>query len=350
MKLLPEIKGMEILFKGTHLGNLMSLTAPVHPEPKQLFRWDNDFAWSYGGNVADSIKERVKKAGGQVTGTLRVSLSWFNFDDLDLHIEEPPGRNVRGLHGRICFSNKKGWTGGTLDVDMNAGSGTTREPVENVIWPDKVPDGPYKVIVNNYAARETSDPGFVVEVENAGKISHFKYNKGVRHKQDFAVCTLHMKSGVIERIDPGEIGLTSYTFSQKKWGLDTESYVKVSAVMLSPNYWGDNHVGNKHTFFVLEGAQSDEDTRGFYNEFLHPRLEPHRKVFEVIADKTKCRPTDGQLAGLGFSSTKKESFIVRAQQGKKQRVFNVQVGLGPVVDLAVMNLEGVTKLSLSRNP
>jgi hypothetical protein len=85
-------------------------------------------------------------------------------------------------------------------------------------------------------------------------------------------------------------------------------------------------VGNKHTFFVIEGAKNDEPTRGFYNEFLHPRLEPHRKVFEVIGDKTKCQPTDGQLSGLGFSSTKHESFIVRAQQGKKQRVFHVRVG------------------------
>ena len=98
--------------------------------------------------------------------------------------------------------------------------------------------------------------------------------------------------------------------------------------MLSPNYWGQNAVGNKHTFFVIEGARNDELTRGFYNEFLHPRLEPHRKVFEVIGDKTKCQPAvDGQqLSGLGFSSTKHETFLVRAQQGKKQRVFSVRVG------------------------
>jgi hypothetical protein len=96
--------------------------------------------------------------------------------------------------------------------------------------------------------------------------------------------------------------------------------------MLSPNYWGDNAVGNKHTFFVLDGAKNDEATRGFYNEFLHPRLDAHRKVFEVIADKTKCQPTEGQLSGLGFSSTKKDSFIVRVQQGKSQRIFNINVG------------------------
>jgi hypothetical protein len=205
-------------------------------------------------------------------------------------------------------------------------SPTTREPVENVIWPDKIPDGAYRVVVNNYNHRETNNPGFVIEIENAGKVSHFSYNKIVRGKQDIAVCTVHMKAGRVERIDPGDPAITASNISQEKWGLKTEQYVRVSAVTLSPNCWGGSAVGNKHTFFVIEGAKNDEATRGFYNEFLHPRLEPHRKVFEVIGDKTKCQPTDGQLSGLGFSSTKKESFLVRAHQGKKQRIFNVHVG------------------------
>lgn len=328
-RILPETQAMEIFFSGRHLGNLMALTAPVHPEPKRLFRWDNDFAWSYGGNVADSIKERVKKAGGKIDGVLRISLSWFNYDDLDIHIYEPQGRGTRSLVAdqHIHFRNKVGWTGGTLDVDMNAGGGQTREAVENVVWSAKPPDGPYRIVVNNFAQRETSNPGFVIETESGGKISHYSYNKQVRDKQDITVATLHVKNGVIERVEPGDPGITSANISQEKWGLATERYVKVTTVMLSPNYWGGNAVGNKHTFFVLDGAKSDEETRGFYNEFLHPRLEEHRKVFEVIADKTKCRPTDGQLAGLGFSSTKPDEFLVRVQQGKKQRIFNVYVGV-----------------------
>ena len=323
-RVLPETQGMEIFLKGGQLGNLMSLTAPVNPEPKQLFRWSNDFAWSYTGNVADSIKERVKKAGGQVTGVLRVSLSWFNYNDLDLHIHEPPGRGVSAVASHIHFRHKTGWTGGKLDVDMNV-TPTTRVPVENVIWERSVPDGPYRVVVHNFTQRETNDPGFVIEVENNGKVSHYAYNKGVRAQAEVAVVTLFMKNGIVERVETGDPGITASNISQEKWGLKTEQYVKVTSVMLSPNYWGDSHFGNKHTFFVLDGAKSDEDMRGFYNEFLHPRLEPHRKVFEVIGDKTKCRPTEGQLSGLGFSSTKPDNFLVRVQQGKKQRIFNVQV-------------------------
>jgi hypothetical protein len=324
---LPTATSVEILLKGEHLGNLMSLTAPVHPEPRQLFRWNNDFAWSYGGNVTDSIAERVKRAGGKVEGaTLRISLSWFNYDDLDLHVHEPPSRGSAGLRDHIYYGNKRGASGGTLDVDMNAGGGTTREAVENVVWMDKMSSGAYKVVINNYAKRESSDVGFVVEVECGGKLSHFAYNKAVRDRQDIHVVTLHMKEGRIDSIEMGDPAITASNVSQTKWGLSTEQYVKVDAVTLSPNYWGANATGNKHTFFVLHGAQNDEPTRGIYNEFLHPRLEPHRKVFEVIGDKTKCQPTEGQLSGLGFSSTKRTSVLARVQQGKKQRLFNIHVG------------------------
>jgi len=326
-RILPEATGMELLFKGVHLGNLVSLTAPVHPEPKQLFRWNNDFAWSYAGNVADSIAERVKKAGGKVEGALlRVSLSWFNYDDLDLHVHEPQGRGSAGLRDHIFFRNKRGWTGGELDVDMNAGGARSRDPVENVVWMRRVPDGVYRVVVNNFCKRESVDVGFVVELESGGKLSHFSYNKAVRDEQDIHVATLHMKDGVVGRVEMGDPAITASNISQTKWGLTTEQYVKVNAVTLSPNYWGANAVGNKHTFFVLDGAKNDEPTRGIYNEFLHPRLEQHRKVFEVIGDKTKCQPTDGQLSGLGFSSTKRDSILIRVQQGKKQRLFNVKVG------------------------
>lgn len=329
---LPDASSMEVMLKGEHLGNLMSLTAPVHAEPKQLFKWSNDFAWSYGGNVADSIKERVKKAGGKVDGCqLRVSLSWFNFDDLDLHVYEPKGgRHAWDLHDHIYFRNKVGWTGGTLDLDMNAGTGTTREAVENVVWTRKVPDGAYRVVVNNYVRREANDPGFVIEVECSGKLTHYSYNKGVGNQQNVLVVTLHMKDGAVERAEIDDQAVTPANVSQTKWGLTTEQYVKVNAVTLSPNYWGENEVGNKHTFFVLEGAKCDEPTRGIYNEFLHPRLEKHRKVFEVIGDKTKCQPVDGALSGLGFSSTKRDAVLVKVQQGKKQRLFNVQVGADAV--------------------
>lgn len=324
---LPGATEIEAFVKNEHLGNLMVLTAPVHAEPKQLFRWNNDFAWSYGGNVADSIKERVKKAGGKVEGAvLRVSLSWSNYDDLDIHIHEPAGRGVRGMYDLIYYANKRGASGGVLDVDMNAGHGKTREPVENVVWANSMPNGAYKVVVHQFTQRETSDVGFTIEVENSNRLTYYTYNKALRPKQEVHVCTLHMKGGAIERVEAGDPGISSAAIKQTKWGLTTEQFVKVTMVTNSPNYWGSNAVGNKHTFFVLDGCACDEEMRGIYNEFLHSRLEPHRKVFELIGDKTKCAVTANHLAGLGFSSTKKDSLVVRVRSGKTRRTYTIKVG------------------------
>lgn len=317
-RILPEANGMEVLFKGEHLGNLMSLTAPIHPDPVGLFRWNNDFAWSYAGNIADSsIKERVKQAGGRVTGVqLRCSLSWWNFDDLDIH--------VRGPGGHIHFHRKRGSCGGQLDIDMNV-QPDTREAVENVVW-ERVPDGVYNVSVHNYTHRESIDVGFVVEVENRGAVTQYNYPREVRSKAEIQVVTLTVKGGAVVDAALGDPNITTNAVSQDRWGLKTETYVPVNAVTLSPNHWGENAVGNKHTFFVLEGCLNDEPTRGIYNEFLHPRLMEHRKVFEIIGDKTKCQPTEGQLSGLGFSSTKKDSVVVRVSQGNRRRLFKVQIG------------------------
>lgn len=318
---LPTATELELFLKGQHLGNLVSLTAPVHPEPKQLFKWTNDFAWSYSGNVADSIRERVKRAGGKVEGAaMRASLSWSNFDDLDLHVTEPGG-------GAIYFGARRGYTGGTLDVDMNAGGGRSKNPVENIVW-ENAPtrDGVYRVRVNQYAAREKTDVGFVVEVEFGGKLMHFHYASAVRQSATIEVCDLAVRNGVVESVKVIDPTIRTENVAQTKWGVSTEQFVKVNAVTLSPNFWGNDAVGNKHTFFVLDGCKSDEPMRGVYNEFLHPRLEQHRKVFELIGSKTLCQPTEGQLSGVGFSSTKPDSFLVRVGTGKRKQVYEVKVG------------------------
>lgn len=335
-RVLPETQSMELLFKGNQLGNLMALTAPCHPEPKQLFRWSNDFAWSYGGNVADSpLRQKVQSLGGRVDGVLRFSHMWNhegrNASLMDLHVLMPGSyKHADGCHDTYPTGQRVGWnrrkdpaSGGVQDVDYTAAAPEGHVPVENITFPTfaKLRDGEYVFKIHNWALRQPTKGGFRAEIEFGGQVFQYDHPEPLRHKEWIKLATATLKDGTFTIEHHHRVG----TASQEKWGLKTEQYVKVSAVMLSPNYWGDNHVGNKHTFFVLDGAKSDEDTRGFYNEFLNPRLEPHRKVFEVIADKTKCRPTEGQLAGLGFSSTKKESFIVRARQGKKQRLFNVHV-------------------------
>lgn len=109
-----------------------------------------------------------------------------------------------------------------------------------------------------------------------------------------------------------------------KWGVKTENLTKVQTVMFSPNYWDDNAVGNKHWFFILEGCANDEPTRGIYNEFLAGGLEKHRKVFEILGNKTKCPVVADQLSGLGFSSTRGDNVLMLVKAGRSQKTYNIK--------------------------
>ena len=251
---------------------------------------------------------------------------------MDLHVFLPGSSpHQDGCHDSYPYGPRVGWncrhdfaSGGVQDVDYVNAAPEGFVPVENTTFPTlaRLKNGQYVFKIHNWQLRPPTYGGFRAEIEFGGQVFQYDHPEPLKNKEWITLAVATLKDGVFTIEHKHPVG----TASQDKWGLKTEQYVKVSTVMLSPNYWGENAVGNKHTFFVLEGAKSDEDMRGFYNEFLHPRLEPHRKVFEIIGDKTKCQPTEGHLAGLGFSSTKKDSFLVRVQQGKKQRIFNVLVG------------------------
>lgn len=287
---LKHQNGIKLYFGNDSVSHLVSLTAPVHPEVKSLFRWSNDFAWTYNGNVADSIKEKVKRAGGQVENVaLRCSLAWNNFDDLDLHCECP--------WGHVYFNNKLG----ILDVDMNAGGPSSREPVENMRW-SGLRDGMYAFSVHNFNRRETVDFGFMVELEFDGAVHTFSHPKPLNNHDKVAVCTVVVKNGKVSQVTHSE-HVTKGGLSSEHWGLKTQSLIDVDAIVLSPNYWDDNAVGNKHWFFILRDCKNPEPCRGIYNEFLHPRLEKHRRVFELVGSKTNCPVTDEQMSGVGYSST-----------------------------------------------
>lgn len=315
-KILPNTKHMEILFENKHTNHLMSLIAPKNEAPN-ILKWDNNFSWSYNGNFTDSIKEKVKKAGGNVSGVLRFSLSWFNFDDLDLHVEEPGGH-------LIYFGAKKNYdTSGALDVDMNAGAGTSREAVENITWTqkDKMKKGIYKVKVHNFSLRERVDFGFVVEMEFNGEIKQFSYKKSVPNRKIVDVLTLNFDGETITNLTLGK-DVDSSSISKNVWNINTECFQKVSMLTLSPNHWDNNNIGNKHYFFILDKCLNPEQPRGFYNEFLKSELDSSRKVFEILGEKTKCEKSSEQLSGLGFSSTDKNSVICKVE-GSFNRVLKL---------------------------
>lgn len=315
-KVIPKSTSIEVMLENRHKANFLSLIAPENPTAKNILKWNNNFSWGYSGNVTDSVKERVKSAGGTVEGDLRVSLSWFNHDDLDLHMIEPNGNEIH-------FPNKghRHPSSGMLDVDMNAGSGSTREPVENIIYTDKTKmlHGKYRVIINNYAKRNSIDVGFQIDVEFDGVVRKFPYNDAVRDGENVPFLDVFWDGKNFTLSKEGETD----TKSVEIWGVKTNTFIPVQAVSLSPNFWDGQENGNKHYFFFLSGCKSDEPTRGLYNEFLSNELTPHRKVFEVLGDKMKCQPSDEQLSGIGFSSTKREELVVKVQ-GEFTRMLKIK--------------------------
>ncbi|WP_203807088.1 hypothetical protein [Paractinoplanes tereljensis] len=311
--ILPGAESIDLWVANRHEPHFVSLTTGRHPAAPRLFTWDNDFAWSYGGNVTDSIKERVKRAGGNVTGKLRVSLSWFNHDDLDLHVFEPNGDH-------IWYRDKRN----KLDVDMNASGPFSREPVENVTWTRNIADGEYRIEVNQYHKRDSSPVGFVIETESDGKIEHYSHERAVGHKETVEVGRMTIAGEVITAFRPGK-DMQAGSAGKDLWGITTEQFVPVSTVMYSPSYFDDSEVGNRHYFFMLKGCVNDQPARGIYNEFLRRDLQPHRKVFEVLGDRTKCEPSPDQLSGLGFSSTVRSSVVAKVTMtGGRRRLLSIQ--------------------------
>ena len=301
----PQAKTIEIMFSNQAQKNLMSITAPQDPTAPGLFKWNNGFAWSYTGEITDSIKEKVKRAGGNVDAALRFSLEWFNYDDLDIHIIDP-----RDNH--IYFGNKKG----ILDVDMNAGGGRSRTPVENMSFVSPV-DGVYKVMVNQYSQRERTDYGFVVEAASGSGVNQYTYSEVVKGQVRVGEFKVVGGSIVDAKLNPK---LTGKGIQKEAWGVKTESWVNVDSIILSPNYWDGQAVGNKHFFFIMEGCRNDMPTRGIYNEFLSNEFTEHRKVFEILGDKTKCAVSSDQLSGLGFSSTRGDTATLRVNGEREYKI------------------------------
>ena len=315
-EVLPGAASVEVLLENRHAGNLVSLLAPTHPEAPSMFKWPNGFSWAYSGNIADSMKERVKAAGGSVDGILRFSIQW-NDDgksivDLDAHARIP------GAHIHFCNKTPSGACGGFLDVDMIRPQGIG---VENISWPvgSKLKPGVYKFQVHNYSGHR-NHTGFDAEVEFEGEVHAFSHRSAFTGMVDVAEVTVAKDGGMtIKNLLQG----TSRTQTRTLWNLPTGQFHRVQFVSHSPNHWeGSSGLGNKHLFFMLSGCTSDETPNGFFNEFLRPDLEKHRRVFEALGAKMRATPSQEQLSGLGFSSTKRDHLICRVT-GRTTRVVKV---------------------------
>ena len=316
---LPTVQELELLFEGRMMSNMVSLIAPENKDSKTMFKWNNNFCWAYTGNVTDSMKERVKAAGGSVTGDLRFSIQWNETgddnSDLDAHCIEANGDHIMFSTFRKPSFSK---TGGQLDIDIIHPNG--KIAVENITWADRkrMKDGVYKFFVNQYSG--SVKHGFRAEIEFDGQIYSFDYSNSMRADENVYVAEVTLKNGEfsIKSLLP-ESGVSG----RDVWGLTTNQFVPVSVVMYSPNYWDEQDgIGNKHYFFMLKDCVNPESPNGFYNEFLCNELDKHKRVMEALGSKLAVTSADDQLSGVGFSSTKRNSAIVKVR-GKSERILKI---------------------------
>ena len=323
---LPVAKELEVYLENKHIQNMVSLIAPEVAAAKTMFKWNNGMSWAYTGNITDSdIKENVKAAGGSVAGVVRFSIQWNDKDgkdnsDLDAHCIEPKG----GEH--IYFGCRKSLrTRGELDIDITQPVDQCRASngvaVENITYPSKeymIP-GTYKFLVNQFAYRGSQ--GFKAEIEVNGEIHSYEYNAPVRGNVDVAEVILD-QSGNFKVVDklPGNCA----TISKDVWGIKTLQFTPVSVVCYSPNYWDEQKgIGHQHLFFMLKDCINPEEPNGYYNEFLKPELEQHRRVFEALGAKAHVKDVDDQLSGVGFSLTKRNDLIIKVK-GATERVLKIK--------------------------
>lgn len=310
-KVLPTTTGIKLLVENKHQQNLMSLIAPKKKDCKGLFKWNNNFSWAYNGNITDSMKERVKAAGGKVDGVLRFSIQWNedgkNDNDFDAHCIEP-NRN------HIYFQTKgyKHLSTGILDVDIVSPQRQINNniAVENITWSslEKMQKGEYLFYVHNYF-HGGGRSGFSAEIEYNGQVYFYEYNKELKQDERIMVAKIDFdkEKGIrfIQSLDS--------TLSFKEiWNIKTNQFYPVSVCMYSPNYWDEQKgIGNKHYFFMIDGCINETQPNGFFNEFLKEDLMKHKKVFESLGSKMMVEQSDNQLSGLGFSSTQRNSIVCK---------------------------------------
>jgi hypothetical protein len=314
--ILPTCTSVEAFLTNGHEGNMVTLTTAKNPESKPIFKWNNNYSWTFNGNLAgkSQIKENVKAVGGKTTGAFRCSLQWNDADtigivDLDLHCK------ISGIGEQVYYGNKRNIASTTwLDIDM---INPHHVGIENMTIDKLVKDGTYQLFVHNFSGH-TNFKGFKAEIEYDGNTFEYAFLQPFTGNK--AIATITITKGVITDI---QHELPESTMNKEIYGLETNNFHKVNVVCLSPNHWGDNNVGNKHYLFMLDGCKSPISLRSFHNENLIPELAQHRKVLEVLGTQTMIESKGKQLSGLGFNATVRDELVVRLQ-GTHKRVVKIK--------------------------
>lgn len=310
---LPQSASVEVYLENRLEKNFVTLTAPADADSKPIFKWPNNFGWTYNGDLAgkSEIREAVKSAGGFVDAYFRFSILWnengHDICDLDAHAVEPDGTRIYFRAHNISNGARKTSMGGCLDIDMIRPTGVG---VENIYWtdPSLLKDGDYEFAINNF----DDGPNTLTKAEIAigGEVFQYEIPHRINGGKPVGIARVTIKDGRLTRIDHSEYVKDGSGLVREIYGLRTCEFHRVSLMCLSPNYW-QSEIGHKHYFFMLDGAKAPKPFRGFHNEFLVPELLNHRKVMEVLGHTMQVESSDGQLSGVGFNATVRDELTVR---------------------------------------
>ena len=340
-KVLPTAKEIEAFVENKHEKNFVSLIAPVNPDAKTMFKWNNGLSWAYSGNITDSeITEKVKAAGGRTDGVLRFSHSW-NYDGMrnaslmDLHVFMPGSNqkvvmvNGKEIHNNYGNNERVGWnhrnhfsSGGVQDVDFTAPASVGYIPVENTTFPsiERLKEGVYTFKIHNWHFRYPTSGGFKAEIAFGGNVYRFIHREPLQNKEWITLAKLGLKDGEFRILEMAENDSTPI----EKWNIKTNQFVPISVISYSPNYFDNQDgIGHRHLFFFLKDCVNNEEPNGYYNEFLKSDLEKHKRVFEALGAKCHVENTDNQLSGIGFSMTKRADLIVKVK-GATERIMKIK--------------------------
>lgn len=124
---------------------------------------DDSFDFVYAVGTGTSVGQYEDVAATVVsvgTGELQVSISWDAESDVDLHVIDPAGDEVYYGQGSVP-------SGGSLDLDSNAGCAIDHVKNENITW-TTAPPGLYRVRVDYFDACSVASTSYVVTVQRKG--------------------------------------------------------------------------------------------------------------------------------------------------------------------------------------
>lgn len=332
--ILPNCTSIEAFLENRMEGNLVTMTTSNQKDSKSIFKWDNNYSWTFNGNLAgkSQLAQMVEAKGGRIDGVFRFTHSWNELEPnqslMDLHVFMP-GCEIPSQwhHGPNVSGRRVGWnkrndnpSGGVQDVDYTNEAPKGYIPVENITFPElsKMPSGLYTCAINNWSFRKSGGKG-KAEIAFEGNVYQYEY-PATKLNEWVIIAEVTLKNGKFY-IDH-KLPLVGET-NKEIWNLETNNFHKVNLVCLSPNHWDDNKVGNLHYLFMLDKCKTTSSVRGFHNENLITDLLQHRKVMEVLGAQAMIEPTDKQLSGIGFNSTVRDELVVKCS-GSFKRMLKIK--------------------------